>query len=344
MELVLWGFLFGAILQFARLNCFDTIAGMAVLKDFSIAKTIAFTIGLGILLFQAEMQLGWVDYHVKPFLLTGVIAGGLIFGVGMALLGYCPGTVVISLGQGRLDAFVGVIGGLCGSLVFAGVYPWLAPLLGPDLGKISVRHLVHNPDLYGVISTALALLFMGIALFLQRLQRQGWRWLYAAVGLALLNALLTTSWATGRPIGASSAFPFAAMVLTGMEGAAYWQKIESAGSWELLFLFGALLAGFAFALAGRRFQLSSVPDLWVRYHGSSFGKRFFWAFVGGFFLLFGARTAGGCTSGHIISGGMQLALSSLVFAAMVFASFLATGYYFYRVRGRQPVGAVLNTN
>ncbi|MDE1941941.1 MAG: YeeE/YedE family protein [Betaproteobacteria bacterium] len=344
MELVLWGFLFGAILQFARLNCFDTIAGMAVLKDFSIAKTISFTIGLGILLFQAEMQLGWVDYHIKSFLLTGVIVGGLIFGVGMALLGYCPGTVAISLGQGRLDALVGVIGGLCGSLVFAALYPVLAPMLGPDLGKISLRHLVHNPELYGMVSTALALLFMGIALALQRLQRQGWRWLYAAVGLALLNALLTASWATGRPMGASSAFPFAAMVLSGMEGAAYWHKIASAGAWELQFLFGALLAGFAFAVSGRRFQISSVPELWARYHGNAPGKRFFWAFVGGFLLLFGARTAGGCTSGHIISGGMQLALSSLAFAGAVFASFLVTGYYFYRVRGRQTLGAVLNIN
>jgi uncharacterized membrane protein YedE/YeeE len=61
-------------------------------------------------------------------------------------------------------------------------------------------------------------------------------------------------------------------------------------------------------------------------------KRLIWAFFGGFLLLFGARTAGGCTSGHVISGGMQLAASSMLFAFFVFASFLATGKMFYRKR------------
>jgi len=47
-------------------------------------------------------------------------------------------------------------------------------------------------------------------------------------------------------------------------------------------------------------------------------------------LIFGARMAGGCTSGHVLSGGMQLAVSSLVFAAFVFGGLLLTGKYFYR--------------
>ena len=96
METFILGFIFGAILQYARLNRFDTIAGMAVLQNFTIAKTISFTIGLGALLLQAEIYFGWADYHIKPLLLAGVLMGGLLFGVGMAILGYCPGTVVIS--------------------------------------------------------------------------------------------------------------------------------------------------------------------------------------------------------------------------------------------------------
>ncbi len=345
MEIVLWGFVFGAILQFARLNCFDTIVGMAVLRDFSIAKTIAFTIGLGILLFQVEIQLGWADFHVKPLLVAGVVVGGLIFGVGMSLLGYCPGTVAISLGQGRLDALVGIVGALCGSLVFADLYPRIVPLLGPDFGALSVRDLFSSHALFEVVSVMLAMLFMGIALFLHRLERRDWRWLYAAVGLALLNAMLALPMFEGRPMGASSAFPLAAMALSGMQGSAYWDKVFSTGSWELWFLAGAFLAGLVFAVLRGSFRLVSVPDLWIRYRGSEPGQRFFWAFIGGFLLLFGARMAGGCTSGHIISGGMELALSSLIFAVAVFAAFLATGHYFYRVRGRQQTGnTVLNTN
>ena len=72
-----------------------------------------------------------------------------------------------------------------------------------------------------------------------------------------------------------------------------------------------------------------IHDNWEKYKGNNFGKRAFWAFVGGFILIFGARMAGGCTSGHVISGGIQLAASSLAFAVFVFAGLLLTGKYFY---------------
>lgn len=333
METLMLGFIFGAILQYARLNRFDTIAGMAVLQNFTIAKSISFTIGLGVLLLQAEIYFGWADYHIKPLLLVGVLMGGLLFGVGMAVLGYCPGTVVISLGQGNLDALPGIVGGICGSLVFAIAYPSLTPLLGPNLGSLSVHSLLPDNTAFWIASTALATLFMGIPLLLHRMQNQGWRWLHAAIGLALLNMLLALPFVAGHPMGASTAFSFAGMSLTGLGDESYWTKIAGPGAWEVWFLAGAFLAGLVFSLYQRTFRITSVPALWVRYYGPTPAKRFSWAFIGGFLLLFGARMAGGCTSGHIISGGMQLALSSLLFAVAVFAAFLVTGRYFYRSRG-----------
>lgn len=333
MGTIIWGFAFGAILQYARLNRFDTIAGMAVLQNLTIAKTISFAMGLGALLLQAEIYFGWAEYHVKPLILTGVIAGGLLFGIGMAILGYCPGTVVISLGQGNLDALAGIVGGVCGSLVFASAYPSMASMLGPDLGTLSVRSVLPGDAAFWIATTVIAILFMGVALFLQRLQSQGWRWLHAAIGLALLNMLLALPAVAGHPMGASTAFPYVAMLLTGMGAESYWHKIAGPGAWELWFLAGAFLAGLVFSLYNGTFRITSVPELWQRYYGSNPRKRFFWAFIGGFMLLFGARMAGGCTSGHIISGGMQLAVSSLLFAVAVFAAFLTVGRYFYRARG-----------
>jgi uncharacterized protein len=69
---------------------------------------------------------------------------------------------------------------------------------------------------------------------------------------------------------------------------------------------------------------------WIKYKNNSAPSRIFWAFAGGFLLIFGARMAGGCTSGHILSGGMQIALSSLVFAVFTFAGLLGTGWVFYK--------------
>ena len=65
---------------------------------------------------------------------------------------------------------------------------------------------------------------------------------------------------------------------------------------------------------------TGVPKLWARRHGPSRGKRDAAAFLGGAAMMFGARMAKGCTSGHGITGTMQLALSSWVFTPVMFAS------------------------
>ncbi len=323
------GFLFGTFLQYARLNRFDTIAGMALLRNLSVAKTMAFAIGLGMLLMQAEIRMGWASDHIKPLILFGIVGGGVLFGMGMAILGYCPGTLAISLGQGSLDALVGILGGLVGALFFAMVFPLLSPLLGPDLGTVSLRGSL-SPATFWVSLVLLGGGLMGIAFVLHRVDPRGWSWLYAAVGLTLLNVVLDLPAVAGHPMGASTAFPWLAMTLTGVGAPGYWHKIAEPGAWEFRFLVGAFLAGLIFSLIQKEFRFEAVPDLWREYHGNSPARRFFWAFVGGVLLLFGARMAGGCTSGHIISGGMQLAYSSLLFALVVFLSFLTTGRLFYR--------------
>jgi hypothetical protein len=105
------------------------------------------------------------------------------------------------------------------------------------------------------------------------------------------------------------------------------------------FLLGAFLAGLAYALVRHEFRWQLTSSHWRKYHGQDGGKRVFWAFLGGFILLFGARMAGGCTSGHILSGSMQLASSGLIFAVVVFIAFLVTGKLFYRSPGSAGSGA-----
>ena len=63
----------------------------------------------------------------------------------------------------------------------------------------------------------------------------------------------------------------------------------------------------------KEFQFKLIYSNWERFKGNSKLKRIIWAFIGGFILIFGARMAGGCTSGHILSGGMQLAISRFGF-------------------------------
>ncbi len=331
--IIILGFLFGAILQYAKLNKFNTISGVATLDDLTVAKAIAVAIGVGAILLNIEIGLGLAVYHVKPFILGGIILGGLIFGVGMAILGYCPGTLAVSLGEGSTDALLGIIGGLFGGLVYTLVLPSIQGILGPNLGNISINSLTGgNSILFYVLVFILGAVFIGIAFGVHKIEKRpgkNMKWLGAGIALAILNLIVFSSAVTNRPIGASTTYPYLADWLTGATGNSYFEKIQTPGHWELLFLSGALLSGLILSLIRKDFKIQMIHENWIKYRGTSVPSRAMWSFVGGFILIFGARMAGGCTSGHVISGGMQLAVSSLVFAVFVFAGLLLTGRFFY---------------
>jgi len=91
LTILFLGFLFGGILHYAKLNKYNVISGLATLENLTVAKAIALTIGIGVILLNVEIGLGFASYHIKPLLLVGIMLGGFIFGIGMAILGYCPG-------------------------------------------------------------------------------------------------------------------------------------------------------------------------------------------------------------------------------------------------------------
>jgi uncharacterized membrane protein YedE/YeeE len=92
----------------------------------------------------------------------------------------------------------------------------------------------------------------------------------------------------------------------------------------------ALVAGaFLAAWLGRTLKVERVPALWAQRFGPSVARRYAAAFAGGLILMFGARMAGGCTSGHGISGGLQLAVSSWTFFVSMFASGVAAAGLMY---------------
>jgi len=331
ITILVLGFLFGATLQYARLNKFNVISGLAVREDFTVPKAIALAVGIGALLLNIEIALGFASYHVKPLIVGGIVLGGLIFGMGMAILGYCPGTMAVSLGEGSLDALVGILGGLTGGVVFTLLVPHLQPVLGPDLGGLSLEYVVANRPLFFVLLALLAAVFVFLAFWLHRIDRNRERkWIVAGIVLAILNAAVFSAWLSNRPIGASTAYPYLGDFLTGITQNDYFTAVKTPGHWELIFLTGAFAAGLVISLIKGEFRLVLLHENWRRFKGPSPLKRIVWAFVGGFILIFGARMAGGCTSGHILSGGMQLAFSSLIFAVFVFAGLLLTGQLFYK--------------
>jgi hypothetical protein len=326
------GFLFGAALQYSNLNRYNVISGMATLENYAVAKAIAVAIGVGAVLIAVEVAFGLASYHVKPFMLGGIAIGGIIFGSGMAILGYCPGTLPVSLGEGSLDALIGIAGGIVGGFVYTIAVPSIQRILGPDLGSISLYTLMgQHHFIFFLVDISLGAAFVWVAFWLDKKEKAGnLKWFYSGIGLAVLNAAVFLEVTTNRVIGASTAYPFVADVVTGNTGSEYYSKIKGAGQWEVLFLTGAFISGIVISLFRKEFKITLIHTNWEKYKGNSVSKRIIWSFIGGFILIFGARMAGGCTSGHILSGGMQMAVSSIVFAAFVFGGLLLTGKYFYQ--------------
>lgn len=120
---LLIGLAFGVFLQKGRVAKYLVIVRQLLLEDFTVVKIMATAVVFGGLGVYGAHALGLAELHIKPFVLGGVLLGGLCFGSGMALLGYCPGTTVAACGEGRRDAMVGLLGGLVGAGVYVAGYP-----------------------------------------------------------------------------------------------------------------------------------------------------------------------------------------------------------------------------
>lgn len=137
------GMLFGFLLQKGRVAKYEVIVGQFLFKDWTVVKTMGTAVIVGAIGVYGLVQADLASLHIKPALFGGVLAGAVCFGVGMAVLGYCPGTSVAGCGEGRRDAMVGVLGMLAGAAAFVATYPQLQPIIQGlgDYGKVTLPEM-----------------------------------------------------------------------------------------------------------------------------------------------------------------------------------------------------------
>lgn len=149
----------GALIQRARASSPGMIASNLRLENLAVIKFMAIAIAVGAVASYALAGLIPMHFSIKPTYVLGVLAGGLVFGLGFALAGYCPGTCVVGAAEGRKDALVTLIGGLVGALAFTLAYPFIERrLIAPlNYGKITLADLTHLPPLGLAIGLAIVL-------------------------------------------------------------------------------------------------------------------------------------------------------------------------------------------
>lgn len=118
------GILFGFLVERAGVVRYEVVIGQLLLSDFTVVKVMLSAVIVGGIGFFLLKRAGLARTHIIRGSIGSTVAGGLIFGVGFGLLGYCPGTLAGAAGSGALDAlFGGVFGLLIGSAIFAWLYP-----------------------------------------------------------------------------------------------------------------------------------------------------------------------------------------------------------------------------
>ena len=138
------GIIFGFLLQKGRVIRYDKQIGALLLIDMTIIKFMLTSILVAMVGVYLLVDMDLAKLSMKTTILGGNIIGGLIFGLGWGILGYCPGTQLGALGEGRWDTVWGIIGMLFGAALFAEAYPFLKEtvLTWGDFGKITIPQVM----------------------------------------------------------------------------------------------------------------------------------------------------------------------------------------------------------
>jgi hypothetical protein len=156
-------------------------------------------------------------------------------------------------------------------------------------------------------------------------------WWQGGLLIAILVLFTFSVFGANKPFGCSTSIPFFSSIVFDLEDYEYAKKVISSGSWQTVMLTGAFIGGLLTSIfITKSFSFKFMPSLWKQKRGNSIIGRTFWSFIAGFMMVFGARFAGGCTSGHMLSGIPQTALSGFIFAIFVITSLLITARIFYK--------------
>lgn len=250
-------------------------------------------------------SLGWFNKY------DGNILGGALIGIGMSLTGACPGTSLVQLGAGVRSGLFVVTGGIIGSIVYLLTSPSFrkepaAPVQDAKNTLYENLDVARKPAV--VAFELICLSVISTVMILETTRKDllpSW-----IGGLLIGGAQAASLLLTGSLVGVSGAYGEVAQKIV--------QSIRSVTGTKLISPAQITTNSMSFAMGvivGSRILLSLMPPLLVENSSQVSDIK---ALVGGFLSIFGARLAGGCTSGHGISGMSMLSTSSVISVICMF--------------------------
>ncbi len=141
------GFAFGFLLRKAYVTRFDTIVNQLLLRDFTVMKVILTAIAFGSIgMYALNTFAPEHVFMISSTTLLSAAVGGALFGIGMATMGYCPGTGIGALADGARDMWFGMLGMIVGAALYAELFPWITTNLKPT----AYMNTIALPELFGI--------------------------------------------------------------------------------------------------------------------------------------------------------------------------------------------------
>jgi hypothetical protein len=166
IQALVFGAAFGLLLQKGGVAKFDILIGALLLENFVVEQVMLSAILVGMIGVYVLRRMGVLELQIKETVYGANIVGGLIFGVGFALIAYCPGTNAAAVGQGNLDAIVGMLGMMLGSYLFALSSKYTSGTVTNwgQRGKITLADLagVSHGKFIAMLAPALLLVLAGL--------------------------------------------------------------------------------------------------------------------------------------------------------------------------------------
>lgn len=162
LQAAIFGLTFGFLLQKGGVGKYHVLEGQLLFQDFTVLKVMLTAVLVGMIGIYFLHKRAGTKLHIVPTKVGANIVGGLIFGAGFALSGYCPGTGAVALGQGDVLAILCMIGLVAGSYIYAEGSRYLKNTIEKwgEKGKLTLPSILHVNN--GAVVAVLTVLFTGI--------------------------------------------------------------------------------------------------------------------------------------------------------------------------------------